>query len=369
MRLIHISDTHLGFSAYTKTDPASGMNQREADFYDAFVQGVDRAIELRPDLVVHSGDLFDTVRPQNRAIDVALKQLIKFSEAGIEVVLISGNHSTPRLLETGNIFRIFEHLDNIHPIHEPGVTTIVSGDATVHAVPHSANPPMSAALAKLRPSRETKYNLLALHAGIDGSSRYRMDEFNEQIVTPKMIPEEMDYVALGHFHRFSEVRKMMYYSGSTERNGFGEVGQQKGFVEVDLERESVKFHELKTRDMIDLSPVDAKSLTATEVTADVRRRIEEGDLSGKIARLIVNNVATEAIRSLDVPAMRRYGAAALHFELKVERAEATKHVGTDSATIGTLANEYRRFVEGMDVSDEKRQRLLILGSPYFAEGE
>jgi exonuclease SbcD len=367
MRLIHISDTHLGFSAYNRIDPASGMNQRELDFYDAFTRGVDRIIELRPDLVVHSGDLFDTVRPQNRAIDVALRQLIRLSDAGIDVVLISGNHSTPRLSETGNIFRIFEHLRNVHPVHAPGAETIVSGDTTVHAVPHSANPPMSAALAELRMSSETKHNVLVLHAGIDGSSMYRTDEFNEHIVTPKLIPGDMDYVALGHYHRFSEVRKMMYYSGSTERSGFGEVGQKKGFVEVDLDRGSVEFHELRTREMVDLPSVDGRGLTATDIMTSVRERTEDDDLSGRIARLVVNDVGADALRSLDVPAMRRYGSDALHFDLKIERAEATKHIGADSMTIGTLANEYRQFVEGMDASDERRQRLLELGSPYFAE--
>jgi exonuclease SbcD len=367
MRLVHISDTHLGFSAYNRIDSASGVNQRELDFYSAFTQGVYRIIELKPDLVVHSGDLFDTVRPQNRAIDVALRQLIRLSDAGIDVVLISGNHSTPRLSETGNIFRIFEHLRNVHPVHSPGVETIISGDTTVHAIPHSANPPMSAALSNIRMSSETKHNVLVLHAGIDGSSMFRMDEFNEQIVTPKMIPGDMDYVALGHYHRFSEVRKKMYYSGSTERSGFGEVGQRKGFVEVDLDRGQVEFHELKTREMIDLPSVDGKGLTATDIMANVRERAEADDLNGKIARLAINEVGADALRSLDLATMRRYGSDALHFELKIERADAAIHAGVESTTIGTLASEYRRFVESMNASDERRRRLLELGAHYFVE--
>ncbi len=72
MRLIHFSDTHLGYGAFSKLDVSEGINQREADFYSAFQQAINRMIELKPDFVVHSGDLFDTVRPQNRAIDFAL---------------------------------------------------------------------------------------------------------------------------------------------------------------------------------------------------------------------------------------------------------------------------------------------------------
>jgi exonuclease SbcD len=367
MRMVHISDTHLGFSAYTKVDPASGVNQREADFYNAFVKCVDRTIELKPDLVVHSGDLFDTVRPQNRAIDVALRQLVRLSEAGVDVVLISGNHSTPRMAETGNIFRIFEHLKNVHPVHEPGVATIVCGDITVHAIPHSTNPPMADGVAGVRVSNDTKYNVLALHAGMDGASKYRMDEFNELLITPDQIPTDLDYVALGHFHRFSKVREKMYYSGSTERSGFGEVGQQKGIVEVDLGRQSVKFHEIGTREMKDLRPLDAAGLTATDISTELRGRIEEENLEECIARLVVSNAGSDAMRSLDVPAMRRLGSAALYFELKIGRADRAGHTGPDTSTIGTLANEYQLFVEGLEASDERRRKLLDLGLPYFSE--
>ena len=367
MKIVHISDTHLGFSAYTKVDPTTGVNQRESDFYRSFVRCVDMAIDLKPDLLIHSGDLFDTVRPQNRAIDLALKQLVRLSEAGIEVVLISGNHSTPRLAETGNIFRIFEHLKNVHPVHEPGLTSFVCGDATVHAVPHSANPPMSEALAEVRASPDTKYNVLVLHAGVEGANTYKMDEFNEQVITPDQIPPDMDYVALGHYHKHSEVRKMMYYSGSTERSDFGEVGQRKGFIEVDLGNERTVFHEVETRAMKDLPPIDAKGLSATDITSQVRGRLDSEDMDGIIARLVVRDVGPDAMRSLDVPSLRRLGSSALFFELKVGRADTKEYVGQGSTTIGTLANEYQLYVDGMQISQENRQKLLDLGLPYFAE--
>lgn len=79
MRIVHFSDTHLGFSAYSKIDPSDGVNAREKDFYNAFRQAVDKAIELKPDAVVHAGDLFDVPRPTNRAIVFAQEQLIRLS--------------------------------------------------------------------------------------------------------------------------------------------------------------------------------------------------------------------------------------------------------------------------------------------------
>ena len=70
MKILHVSDTHLGYSAYRKAT-LDGINQREIDTYDAFKQFIDYAVKTKPDLIIHAGDLFDSVRPNNRAITVA----------------------------------------------------------------------------------------------------------------------------------------------------------------------------------------------------------------------------------------------------------------------------------------------------------
>ena len=111
-----MADTHLGDSAYRKTND-EGINQREADIYRSFTQVIDYAIDQRVDLILHAGDLFDAVRPTNRAITIAIQQLLRLSENHIPILLISGNHEQPKLHETGHIFSLFEHIPNVHPIY------------------------------------------------------------------------------------------------------------------------------------------------------------------------------------------------------------------------------------------------------------
>jgi len=67
MKILHVADTHLGFSAY-RTVTEEGINQREMDVYNAFKQFVDYAIKSKPDLIIHAGDLFDSVRPNNSCL-------------------------------------------------------------------------------------------------------------------------------------------------------------------------------------------------------------------------------------------------------------------------------------------------------------
>ncbi len=369
MRIVHISDTHLGFSAYSKLDMTEGINQREADLYAAFKQAVDKAIELRPDAVIHSGDLFDTVRPQNRAIDFALRQLLRLSQAGIETVMISGNHSTPRLRETGNIFRIFEHLDHLHPVHEPGISRTIIGDMCVTAIPHSVSPSLQELVEKAKPSKESRLNVLVLHAGILDSSTYKMDEFNEQNVPLKSIDDGWDYVALGHFHRYSKVSKNAYYAGSTERLGFGEAGQEKGIVEVELESGRVTFHPLKTRDMLDLKPVNAAGLASSEIIQKTKNVLSSASMEDKIARLVISGISSDAYKSLDVSSIKRMGASAMHFELKIERADAEGKQEVGDAHIGLLADEFRKYVAKLDYPDEKKRKLTDLGTAYITREE
>ncbi len=369
MRVLHVSDTHLGYSAFSRLDPVEGINQRESDFYDAFRQAVDMAVNLRPDVLVHAGDLFDTVRPQNRAIDFALRQMIRLSEAGIETVLISGNHSTPRIRETGSIFKIFEHLPHIHSVHEPGIAKVVVGDLTVHAVPHSVTPPLHEVVRDAVPSKSTGRNMLVLHAGILGSKTYKMDEFSEQEVPMSAIPNGFDYVALGHYHEFSEVGPRMFYSGSTERLGFGEVGQTKGVVEADLDNGTARLLPLRTRGMVDIEPIDASRLSSSEILEEARRRVSAADIDDLIVRLVVKDVRKDAYSTLEVPAIKRLGSSAMHFELKIDRMEEEGRKSAGDMHIGSLAHEYQVYVSSTDRPEEERKRLIAAGLPYFAEDE
>ena len=78
MRLVHLSDLHLGFRQYQRQTPA-GINQREADVAAAFKRAVDKVIELSPDLVAIAGDIFHTVRPTNPAILHAFAQFSRLT--------------------------------------------------------------------------------------------------------------------------------------------------------------------------------------------------------------------------------------------------------------------------------------------------
>lgn len=77
MKIVHLSDTHLGYSNFDKVNDL-GVNFREQDFYDAFERVVSQILEIKPSIVIHSGDFFHRPSPSNRAMTFALEQLKKY---------------------------------------------------------------------------------------------------------------------------------------------------------------------------------------------------------------------------------------------------------------------------------------------------
>jgi DNA repair protein SbcD/Mre11 len=92
--ILHTSDTHLDVLTYNES--------RAADHDEVMAEIVEIARDVKPDIVLHTGDLFHSVRPSTEAMHRAmawLKELDAASRSG--VIVVCGNH------ESANLFRLF----------------------------------------------------------------------------------------------------------------------------------------------------------------------------------------------------------------------------------------------------------------------
>jgi exonuclease SbcD len=367
LRIIHVADTHIGYSAYRKVEE-NGFNQREMDVYRVFKEFVDQALEIRPDVILHSGDLFDSVRPTNRALSFALDQIIRISEAGIPLVVIAGNHCTPRLRETGSVFRLFDHLQNVYPIYRGDYQKIEIGDLVVHAVPHSDEETFKVQLEKMKASSDHRYNVAMMHAGIVGFSVFKMNEFNEHLVPSSYLREDFDYIALGHFHENCQVAKNADYAGSTERFSFSEAGHKKGFLVLDLEKGRKEFRRLRAREMLDLGPIDASDLDSSSLKSEMDRVLEKNDLVGKIVRLSVKNIPPSLYQTIDFHRLRSLAGEAVHFEPKLEIAQERVSVQGGGLIMTSLEQEFVSFLQKYPVERLNKDSLRSQGVEYIKRG-
>ncbi|MDQ3674602.1 MAG: metallophosphoesterase, partial [Gemmatimonadota bacterium] len=136
MRLVHLSDLHLGYRQYQRQTQL-GINQREADVAASLQRVIDKVIELRPDLILIGGDVFHTVRPPNPAIVHAYLQLSRLVRMLPEstVVMVAGNHDTPLTSETRSILQLFTALGINVVEREAKRITLHEHDLSILAVP------------------------------------------------------------------------------------------------------------------------------------------------------------------------------------------------------------------------------------------
>jgi DNA repair protein SbcD/Mre11 len=367
MRIIHFSDTHLGYSDYSKFDSTIGINQRERDTYNVFREIIDYIIKTKPDLVIHAGDLFDNIRPSNRSITEALDQFWRLSKEGIPTVVIAGNHSTPRQRTTDPIFNILKYFQNIHPIYEGKYQKLIIGNCAIHAVPHMySDEDLKDAVSKLHPDESMKYNIMVAHAAVKGSEVVSWGEFKEQTLPVSSLRSDFDYIALGHYHRFLKLRDNAYYCGSPERFSFNEVGDKKGFLEVELDNFSVKPIPTNARDMIIFKPIDCSKLSSVEILQVLESTIS-GKIDGKIVKVIFNNIPRHVWPSLDFQKIRELVSGAVHYDpvYNWKNDGGTGIGGTSS--IGTLDAEFETYLRKLNLPDEEFKTMKALGLEYFGK--
>jgi len=372
MRILHIADTHLGYSAYRKVNE-DGMNQREVDVYNAFKQFVDFAVKSKPDLILHAGDLFDSVRPTNRAITVALQQIMRLSKAKIPFVVISGNHETPRLKETGNIFNIFEHLDHIYPIYNNRYETVPlktkKNEIIVHAIPQcQTKKEFNDNLQKVKVDSSSDYNIFMAHGAVTGIKEFSMNEFNELIIPTKALSKDFDYIALGHYHKYTKITENAFYSGSTERLSFSDAQGQKGFMQIELDKKiKQKFYELNTRPMIDATPINCSNLNIEDIMRKIKETLRKIEPQDKIFRIRLDNILPHVNRGIDFQEIRDLSKGAVHFEIKSDVTRGDEVQISENYKIESIGNEFEKYLKRQQVSE--KEVLLKLGLEYIQKIE
>src|SRR5262249_15386468 len=129
----------------------------------AFRAALDRLIQLRPDLILIAGDIFHTVRPSNAAIADAFRQFARLRNAlpNAAVVLIAGNHDSPRSVETGSILRLLAEIPGVHVMDQDArAVHFAEWNVTVTGVPHAH---LAAHAQVPDPDPQAGVNLLMLH--------------------------------------------------------------------------------------------------------------------------------------------------------------------------------------------------------------
>lgn len=358
LRILHLSDIHLGTTTHGKINPRTGMNTRIEDFTNALKLCIDRAIADRADLVLFTGDAFPDATPPPFVQQAFADQFRRLADAHIPTILLVGNHDLFAQGQGGASLTIYRSLAVPRFIVGDRLTThrltTCHGAVQVITLPWLSKSALltrqeTAGLtaeeidslflnrlslvleAEIRQLDPRVPTILMAHAMVDsatcGSERFLTTGKGFYLPLALLTRAVFSYVALGHVHRHQCLCSdpPVVYAGSVERVDFSEEKETKGYCWIEIDdqhRAHWQFCPLPTRPLVTIR-LDVQNATDPQklLLDTIRRELKEG----AIARLIFQ-IRPEQLTAIDEPELHRAMAIAHSYSLNPEVINHTNRV-------------------------------------------
>lgn len=342
--LAHWTDTHVGFTQYPVTHNSSGRPQRELDVLRAFVKVAEDITAWDPPISIHAGDVADkaviTYRHQLIIKETFRKLSVRKDGSQRINIVISGNHDQPRatnepcfleptlryLPGVVVVTSRYEAVD-LRPYVERGEADESLRDVVVHCIPHDQLKRESFDEITPWPGRT---NILVTHGVVGGSELYKRAVGREYAIPTDVIARDWDYVALGHWHKRTPVSvsgrtdvgtSHIWYAGSPENMSFRDLKDNvdgRGYLRVRVNpgaKPDVTPVDLPIRAMFRLPALDATGMTFEEITAALKARVRDANITGAVVGQRVEGVSRDIWSLVDIAAVKGVAEAALWYEV------------------------------------------------------
>lgn len=318
MKIVHCSDLHLGKRFSGNKDY---VKKRYMDFFNAFATFIDKVEEIKPDVCLIAGDIFDK-KEINPDILSKTEYLFKRLRDNVkkDIIAIEGNHDNSRILEESwleylqeqNILKVFYYnkdfeeknylkIDdiNFYPVGYPGFMI----DEALTKLSEKLNP--------------QEKNIVVVHTGISGSTNTLPGLVSTSILD--LFKDKAIYIAGGHIHSFTTYPKEKPYffvSGSLEfSNVQNEKSDKKGFILFDTDTLNYEFIELEHRKRI---KKDFSYSNFSNLEIEFENFVKELNLTGEeilVISVSLNNndyINTESLENI----AEKNGALKTHILIK-----------------------------------------------------
>jgi DNA repair exonuclease len=271
-KFIHCADLHLGsrFPGISAKDPVLGKRLTESVFR-SFEKIVDTAISENVDLMVISGDIFDE---ENETPSTRYRFAKELERLRIPCMISLGNHDHKRSWEESIPFP-----ENAYVFPSEPTRKIIEIDGEKIEL-----------LGRSFPSRHTSENLAAslkgsvnmftvavVHCDLDSVS----DDDYAPCKLSDLLGKNVDYWALGHIHKRSEVYSSPHiiYPGNIQGRNSKESGEKGAYLVTVSNNSVAKSRFIPTQDILwqDLViNIEGKDLFA--VINEIRNKTKKGSI-------------------------------------------------------------------------------------------
>ncbi len=374
--IAHTADLHFGRRMHGPS--RNGESVREHDVYEAGrVVSEWIASELRPDVAVVAGDIWDTPHPTPQAASHGFLFFDRLRDAGIPTLAIGGNHDNLTL--PGRPTPLI-HLPRHFGVH----VALEQDEIELAGVRFCCIPYLALSAGELRPVQHSPSgpDVLVAHAAADADdmpdfAKYDRTRLPRTVLHDPAAPLRL----LGHIHIHQQVSPGAYYSGALERLTWGEIVNEPAVYvhrlhpDGTVHTESVRVADMGTpgvpRPAADIA-VDGAGLSAEDALDAAVAALDAADLEGRIVRLTVTGAPQDIYSSGVAETLtKRAGArGALSFRPKIvfapdeagDAAQARASEDAAPAPGAALSEQFRVFAAGRG-EDE----LAKLGAALIAQ--
>ncbi|MBM3939331.1 MAG: exonuclease SbcCD subunit D [SAR202 cluster bacterium] len=418
MRILHLSDIHIGVENYgrpaTESEVAAlpphfapgadraqyvGMSTRLLDFLCTLDEAMAHALANDVDLVLFAGDAYKSRDPSQTHQREFARRIARLSRAGIPVFLTVGNHDLPHVANRATALEIFPTLavDNVTvgatletyrvstrhgPVQVVALPWVRIGEfmkreetrnLTLEQITRSVEARITALLQEqaeaLDPSLPA---FLCAHVTVTGavyaSERTMMLGNDHALTLGTMANPAFDYVALGHIHKHQVLTRNPHvvYPGSLQRVDFSEEAQAKGFCVIDLDERRPRGERLRDFRFVEvgarrLLTIDARAGEGDDPTDKCLIAIEKQAslVEGAVVRLRVA-MPTAVAPLFREPTVRQALAPAHHvagIERQIQRDHRTRLGDEDAASL-TPIDALRRYLAARNTPEARKRDLV-----------
>ena len=347
MKFIHTADLHVD----SKIDylPSSLSAIRREEVLHSFERLCEYASKNQITAVIVAGDLFDCNKVTKKAIE-RVKNAISLCK-GVDFLYLQGNHDE---FTQEDIFDDFP--SNFKPFQK-GLSSFKYGNVVVSGIVDTNN--TLPFLYEQISLNKDDFNILAMHGEVVD---YKGKSKNGTISLPMLRDRNIDYLALGHYHSFSQgqldLRGKYAYSGCLDGRGFDELGQ-KGFVVIDTDNKHFSFVTFSSRQYLEKTFDLANYSTWVNARAEIIQTLKaESDKSNVIKVVLSGDVLQDF--NLDKneleQRLREY-----FFYAKVEDKTVLKLTEQDYLLDKTVKGEFLRLVWESDLTDDQKKNVISCG--------
>ena len=352
MKIIHCSDLHLDSKMKSNLDSKKAKERRD-EILRTYQNMVQYAKENEVKVILIAGDMFDKKNITVKAKNIVLDSIN--SNKDIDFLYLKGNHD-----ESNFISDLDTIPENLKLFNSNEWTTYKYGEIAISGIEFGELD--SYEIYNTLMLNKGDINIVTLHGQ---ESKYDQKDKAEVINLQSLKNKNIDYLALGHIHKFKQEkldsRGVYCYSGCLEGRGFDECGE-KGFVLLDISETSFKikstFIPFSQRCLYEVKVDVSDTETTLETENKIDEKIKEIEKEALVKIVLTGKVGIDSER--DINYLEKKYKNMFYFA-KIYDETTLKIDYMTYENDASLKGEFIRLVLKQDISEEEKRKVITTG--------